>query len=143
MRHQPDVLGTSVRAVSVGLLLLAIAATPAQAKAKIVSNGCTAAQIQSAKAAECIKEMEQDVIHSRPYHHALYCSSSGALLCCVVREGAIQPASCTVLTGRPKPNQSEFDPNLLNGGSVVGGSKDDSQTDRTGGPVFDPSLTIR
>ena len=56
-RFQPDVLGTSMRAISVALVLLAIAATPAQAKAKIVSNGCTAAQIQSAKAQECINEM--------------------------------------------------------------------------------------
>ena len=43
---QAEALGTALAAISGGLLLImAVAATPAEAKPKIVSNGCTTAQI--------------------------------------------------------------------------------------------------
>ena len=119
-RRFQTVFGTSMTAaISGGLLMLAFAATPVAAKPKILSNGCTGAQIMSAKAAQCIDQMEYDVRTNKPYHHALYCSSSGAMLCCVYRDGAQVPASCETIAGMPLPNQSVFDQKLLDGGSVI------------------------
>ena len=136
-RFQVEAIGTSFAAVSgVVLLMLAVAVTPAEARQKILSNGCTGAQIQSAKASQCIDKMEYDVRTNKPYTHALYCSSSGALLCCVYQDGQQLPASCEVLSGVPKPNQSDFDPNLLNGGTLDGGGGSPGGTRNDTGPLL-------
>ena len=136
-RFHVEAIGTSFAAFSGGqLLVLAVAVTPAEARQKILSNGCTGAQIQSAKASQCIDKMEYDVRTNKPYNHALYCSSSGALLCCVYKDGAQVPASCEVLSGVPKPNQSDFDPNLLNGGSLDGGGGSPGGIRNDTGPVL-------
>ena len=65
---------------------LALSSGQAVAKPKKVSNGCTAGQIQSPAASDCINQMEQDIIHDSPTIHALYCSSSGKILCCEYSE---------------------------------------------------------
>ena len=74
----------------------------ADAKPKKVSNGCTVAQIQSPAAAECGHQMEQDIINNAPTMHALYCSSSGKILCCEYSGNSIVDHSCTVV-GRKLP----------------------------------------
>jgi hypothetical protein len=86
------------------LPVLAIALWPATAgaKQKKVSNGCTLAQIQSPAASNCINQLEQDVLHDRPTIHALYCSSTGRILCCEFDGGNIVDHSCTVV-GRMLP----------------------------------------
>ncbi len=58
---------------------------PAVAKPKAVSNGCTAAQIQSPAAQPCIDKMEQDVLHGYTNVHALVCSG-GKVQCCIVTQ---------------------------------------------------------
>ena len=133
---QAEALGTALAAISGGLLLImAVAATPAEAKPKIVSNGCTTAQIVSPRAEQCIDQLEYDVRTNKPYQHALYCSSSGALLCCVYRDGAQVPASCETIAGMPRPNQSQFDQNLLNGGTLDGGGSPGGTQKDTGPKV--------
>lgn len=58
-------------------------ADPASArKKKIVSNGCTMEQIQSKAAGVCIDKNTDDILNHLPTHHAVYCSPSGAMLCC-------------------------------------------------------------
>lgn len=74
----------------------------ADAKPKKVSNGCTAGQIQSAAAADCGHQMEQDIINNAPTMHALYCSSTGKMLCCEYSGNSIVDHSCTVV-GRTLP----------------------------------------
>jgi hypothetical protein len=84
----------------------------AQTQKKLV-NGCTAAQIQSPKAKQCIDQQERDVIAGRSVYHALYCSSSGAILCCQYENGRILDASCSVQSGVPRPGGGAVGP--LNG----------------------------
>lgn len=88
-----------MRATTLLALTLVLAAgLPAAAKPKIVSNGCTAGQIQSDAAAGCIRQMEQDILHNRPTTHAVYCSSTGKILCCEYDQaGQTVPHSCTVV----------------------------------------------
>ncbi len=87
-----------------GISILTIMIWPAvaAAKPKKVSNGCTAAQIQSPAASDCINQMEQDVINNRPTIHAVYCSSTGKILCCEYAGNTIVDHSCTVV-GRKLP----------------------------------------
>lgn len=98
----PNRLATFVPARSLVALLALLAAlavtAPAEAKPKrIVSNGCTAEQIQSPKAAQCINKLEQDIMSGSATYHALYCSSSGALLCCQYdQSGNVLDHSCEV-----------------------------------------------
>jgi hypothetical protein len=88
-----------------GLLLLS--SQGAEAKPKKVSNGCTASQIQSAAAKDCIDKMESDVAHNRRFYHALYCSSSGKMLCCEYdsKTGEQADHSCTVV-GKRRPSDA-------------------------------------
>jgi hypothetical protein len=79
------------------LAVIALLAHPATAKPKIVSNGCTAKQIQSPEASECIDKMEADVLAGRSRLHAVYCSSSGKMLCCEYEGNKIVDHSCTVI----------------------------------------------
>lgn len=85
--------------IAAGLLMIcSILAEAAIAKPKIVSNGCTAAQIQSPSASSCIDQMESDIIHNRPTTHAVYCSSTGKILCCAYDgNGQVVDHSCTVV----------------------------------------------
>lgn len=69
----------------------------ADAKPKKVSNGCTVGQIQSPAASDCLNQMEQDIIHNSPTVHALYCSSTGKILCCEYNGNTIVDHSCTVV----------------------------------------------
>jgi hypothetical protein len=87
------------------IALAALAAAPAEAKPKkIVSNGCTVEQIQSAPAGQCIDKMQDDIMHNRPTYHALYCSSTGRMLCCEYDQaGNTVDHSCEVLNiSRPR-----------------------------------------
>lgn len=74
----------------------------AEAKPKKVSNGCTAGQIQSPAAAGCLRQAESDILNDRPTVHALYCSSTGKILCCEYSGNTIVDHSCTVV-GRTLP----------------------------------------
>jgi len=88
MRHQV--------VVSV-LALVLIVPSVAGAKPK-KSNGCTMAQIQSAAASACMAKLDADVMSGNPTTHALYCSSTGALLCCeYTATGQVVDHSCTVV----------------------------------------------
>jgi hypothetical protein len=91
-------------AITSAVSILAIVLWPAfaDAKQKKVSNGCTAGQIQSAAAADCGHQMEQDIINNAPTMHALYCSSSGRMLCCEYVGQSIVDGTCTVV-GRRLP----------------------------------------
>jgi hypothetical protein len=84
-------------AAAISILSVIIWPAAAGAKGKKVSNGCTAAQIQSAAAHSCGVQMEQDIINDSPTMHALYCSSSGAMLCCEYSGNSIVDHSCTVV----------------------------------------------
>lgn len=75
-----------------------LAAQIADAKPKKVANGCTTEQIQSAAAAPCPDKRNDDVLHNRPTHHALHCSSTGKLLCCEYHQaGNTVDPSCSVI----------------------------------------------
>ena len=74
----------------------------AEAKPKKVSNGCTVEQIQSPSSAACLKQAENDVLNDRATVHALYCSSTGKILCCEYSGNTIVDHSCTVV-GRKLP----------------------------------------
>ncbi|HVY50065.1 MAG TPA: hypothetical protein VHA07_00745 [Devosia sp.] len=92
----------------VGLSLL-IAAGPwgageAIAKPKAVSFGCTAQQIQSPQAGQCISQLQDDVLHNRPRVHELVCTSTGHMMCCEVDENNnIIDHSCDVIERISRP----------------------------------------
>jgi hypothetical protein len=48
---------------------------------KVVSNGCTAEQIQAPSAGPCIDQLEKDVIAGVAYPHALFCDATGVYCC--------------------------------------------------------------
>ena len=61
---------------------LALAVLPASAKPKkIVSNGCTAEQIQSPGGSRCVDKMEQDLLNNVAYPHFVMCDETGAYCC--------------------------------------------------------------
>ena len=94
-----------MRAVIPTILAFAVIALPGQVAAKpkkIVSNGCTAQQIQSPAASPCIDQMERDVMAGSSIIHAVYCSSSGAILCCQYEGNRVVDHSCTVV-GKTRP----------------------------------------
>jgi hypothetical protein len=124
-------------ATALALLLLGIA--PAEAKPKkIVSNGCTAEQILAPKAAQCLDQLEADIISGSATHHALYCSSSGATLCCEYDDtGATVPHSCTVLS---RANPEIFSPTTH--GSLSGGNDSTGGNPPSKGGGFDPGSNV-
>ena len=84
--------------VVVSVLVLAlIVPSVAGAKPK-KSNGCTMTQIQSAAASACMAKLDADVSSGSPTQHFLYCSSTGAMLCCeYTSSGGVVDHSCTVV----------------------------------------------
>lgn len=87
----------------VASLILFGAVAPASAKPKkIVSEGCTAEQIQSSTASPCVDKMQDDILHNRPRYHYVYCSSTGAILCCEADASTGQTVdhSCQILSRR-------------------------------------------
>lgn len=112
----------SLQSLAALAILAALAvAGPAEAKPKkIVSNGCTVEQIQSPAAGQCIDKMQDDIMHNRPTFHALYCSSTGRMLCCQYDQaGNTVDHSCEILNmSRPKhdvlaPNTGTIAPESL------------------------------
>ena len=89
-------------AAAVSILGIMMFPVIAEAKPKKVSNGCAVAQIQSPSSSACIKQAEQDILHDRATVHALYCSSTGKILCCEYSGNTIVDHSCTVV-GRKLP----------------------------------------
>lgn len=95
-----------VKALAAAALLVLATSPPSVALPQKAGNNCSPAQLRTPQAGTCLEKQRQDIIHSRPTHHFVYCSSSGALLCCEQKDGYIVPASCTVMgPGRPKPTQ--------------------------------------
>ncbi|QDZ02815.1 hypothetical protein FQ775_21940 [Nitratireductor mangrovi] len=90
--------------------VLTLPAVSAMAKPKkIVSNGCTMEQIQSPAAGGCIDKMEDDILNNRPTYHAVYCSSTGRILCCRYDQaGNTVDHSCEII-GNRRPQASVAD----------------------------------
>ena len=69
----------------VGLLAVAVLAGAERAAAKPkpsgLSNGCTMAQIQAPSAAQCMAQLDQDVMSGAAYPHALFCDVTGVYCC--------------------------------------------------------------
>ena len=97
--------------VAAALLILATSPPSVMAKPQKAGNNCSPAQLHTPQAGTCLEKQRQDIIHSRPTHHFVYCSSSGALLCCEAKDGYIVPHSCTVMgPGRPNPRTGVVGP---------------------------------
>ena len=60
---------------------------------KIVSNGCTAEQIQSNFGSSCVGQMEQDLINNRSYTHVMFCNGDDRQ-CCTVDNATNQVVNC-------------------------------------------------
>lgn len=97
-------------ALALAVLVALTFTTSADAKPKRLTNGCTDQQIQSKAAGQCIDKMQDDLLHNRPIYHALYCSSTGKLLCCQYDEkGNTVDHSCEIISTRANPGI--FNPN--------------------------------
>lgn len=85
-------------------MTLSVGTSTAIAKPKIVSNGCTAQQIQTPEAGQCIDKMQDDILHNRATTHAVYCSSTGRLLCCEYdAQGNTVDHSCEIISNISHP----------------------------------------
>jgi hypothetical protein len=92
-------------ALALAILIILAATGSAEAKPKRLTNGCTDAQIQSAAAGQCIDKMQDDILHNRPTTHALYCSSTGKMLCCQYDQaGNTVDHSCDIISSRANPS---------------------------------------
>lgn len=60
---------------------------------KIVSNGCTAEQIQSNFGSSCVDQMEQDLMNNRSYTHVMFCNGDDRQ-CCTVDNSTNQVINC-------------------------------------------------
>ncbi|QDZ02816.1 hypothetical protein FQ775_21945 [Nitratireductor mangrovi] len=108
MRMQTSRSSLAISALALGALL-ALPAGSAWAKPKKI-NGCTIGQIQSQAASSCIAKMESDIMNNRPTTHAVYCSSTGAILCCEYDDaGRVVDHSRTVIgrSGAQKLNNAK------------------------------------
>lgn len=131
-------------ALMLGSLFLAV--SPAEAKKKAVSNGCSMSAIQGADseypaAKQCLDQLEQDVISGSATVHALYCNSGGHMLCCEydASTGQVVPHSCDVIYNQADPRIFTHQP--LSGMSLVEGGGDGAPAGGgTGGGAggFDP-----
>lgn len=66
----------------IALVSLLLTAQPLTAKPKkIVSNGCTAEQIQSPGGSRCVDKMEQDILNNVAYPHFVMCDETGSYCC--------------------------------------------------------------
>jgi hypothetical protein len=102
-------------ALALAALVVLTLTTSADAKPKRLTNGCTDQQIQSQAAGQCIDKMQDDIKNNRPTYHALYCSSTGKLLCCQYdQQGNTVDHSCDIISTRANPGI--FNPN---GGSLT------------------------
>lgn len=100
-----------VKVLVAAALLIVATSPPSLALPQKVVNSCSPAQLRTPQAGSCLEKQRQDIIHSRPTHHFVYCSSSGALLCCEAKDGYIVPHSCTVMgPGRPNPKTGVVGP---------------------------------
>jgi len=70
--------------------VVGLAVSPASAKPKALSYGCTMAQLQTPGAGECIKKMEKDVIEGKDIYntHVVVCHPDGTMKCCVAADQA-------------------------------------------------------
>lgn len=85
-------------------MLILLAPVGVDARPKAISNGCTAEQIQSSAAGQCINQMQDDILHNRSTFHALYCSSTGKMLCCQYdQQGNTVDHSCDIISTRVNP----------------------------------------
>jgi len=99
------ILPAAKTAFVLATLLTLFATSTVEAKPKRLTNGCTDAQIQSGSAGQCIDKMEDDILHNRPTYHALYCSSTGKLLCCQYDQaGNTVDHSCEIISSRANPS---------------------------------------
>jgi len=93
---------------------VALSASDTSAKPKQLYNGCTAEQIQSPAAAECVKQLNDDLMHNRATTHNLYCSSTGRMLCCQYdAQNQVVDHSCDVLTRISHPLPGITDLNTI------------------------------
>lgn len=100
---------SQVAVAALGCSLLLTVTTPAHAKPKQVSNGCTAEQIQSSAASQCINQMQDDILHNRATYHAVYCSSTGKMLCCQYDQaGNTVDHSCDIISTRFSPGHLDI-----------------------------------
>ena len=89
-------------APSVCCALLAIVfATPAEALPKRqtpqpINNNCTSAQLNTPAGKQCLAQLDNDIVNGSHLTHLVYCSSSGAVLCCLTDGFAIMNHSCSV-----------------------------------------------
>lgn len=98
-----------ISALSLGVFFILPVDSAAAKPKKIVSNGCTMEQIQSPAAGRCIDKMEDDILHNRPTYHAVYCSSTGRMLCCRYDQaGNTVDHSCEIISMR-RPQASVLD----------------------------------
>ncbi len=77
-------------------VLIGLFALPAPSDARpkqLLSNGCNMQQIQSNFGSSCVSQMEQDIMGSKPYTHALLCNG-GEMLCCTYDNGNNQILNC-------------------------------------------------
>jgi hypothetical protein len=101
-------------ALAAGLIALVAVALPQPAAAapKHFSSSCTMSDIQSPRAAACIRQAEQDILNDAPYSHFVICSNDGAnavcgsdMCCCQKGHG------CTAIIARAP----QIRPGLLEG----------------------------
>ncbi|MGN6486832.1 MAG: hypothetical protein ACTHLT_03285 [Devosia sp.] len=98
------IVPTAKTALILAALLTLASTAGVEAKPKRLTNGCTDAQIQSASAGQCIDKMQDDIMHNRPTYHALYCSSTGKMLCCQYDQaGNTVDHSCDIISTRANP----------------------------------------
>ena len=124
-----------------GLLLLV--AAPANARPKVLSNGCTGEQLQSAAAGQCIDQMQDDILNNRPTFHAVYCSGVGTMRCCEydAQTGATIDHSCRLISrANPTifPPQSLTTSGLVEPGDSYGGSTLVDDGALGGNPTINP-----
>ena len=91
-----------VRALA-GLIALLVPALPATAE-NTKTYGCTAAQVQSAYAVDCMKKLDSDVLKGYSNIHVLKCDSSG-MQCCI-KLGTGGWGGCEAALVAPRSNSS-------------------------------------
>ena len=80
--------------MTTGVLFLAtIMPQSVLARAKVLTNGCTAQQINSNFGNSCVDQMQQDLINKRSYTHALVCNG-GEVMCCTYDNATNQIQTC-------------------------------------------------
>ena len=95
--------------LAVGALILTALAggSPALAVPKLPKSDCGPQQLTTAAARQCFELQYDDAVHDRSTIHYLYCSSTGAILCCKAdSNGNTIDHSCSVIGRKIQPDST-------------------------------------